>query len=145
MRNFKILTTAILMATALTATFTACKKGTEDPAVSLRTRNDRFTNTWTLTKYEKNGATQDLTGATYIYNVYTEGTLKQTIEGSVFGFPTRTVNDGTWSFLNDDEDVKIKIGSDETIYNINRLANKELWLKRVSGTDTYMYYFTGSN
>jgi hypothetical protein len=145
MKKIKFLTIAILMVAALTATLSSCKKGTDDPVVSLRTRNDRFTNTWTLTKYEKNGVIQNLSGTTYIYNVYSQGTLKQTIEGSIFGFPTRTVNDGTWSFLNDDEDVKIKIGTDETVYNINRLANKELWLKKVTGTDTHMYYFDGTN
>lgn len=145
MKNLKFLTIALLMAASAMVTLPSCKKGTDDPVVSLRTRNDRFTNTWTLNKYEKNGLTQDLTGATYIYNVISNGTLKQTVEGSIFGFPTRTIIDGTWSFLNDDEDVKIKIGSDETIYNINRLANKELWLKKVSGNDTYIYYFTGSN
>ncbi len=34
----------------------SCKKGEEDPVVSVKTRKDRFTNTWTLNKLEKNGA-----------------------------------------------------------------------------------------
>jgi hypothetical protein len=96
-----------------------------------------------LVKYEKNGVTQDLNGATYIYNAFNSGTLTRTIEVTVFGFPARVVYDGTWSFLNDDEDVKIIITNETVIYNIQRLANKELWLKRVDNADTYLYYFNG--
>jgi hypothetical protein len=131
---------ATLAAIVLTA-LPSCKKGSDDPLLSLVTRKARFTNTWTLIKYEKNGVGQNLSGSTYIYNTFSDGTLKQTVEGSIFGFPVRTVNDGTWTFLNDDEDVNITISSFTTLYNIQRLASKELWLKRISGTDTYVYYF----
>ena len=130
-------TVAAIVLTALPS----CKKGADDPFVSLITRKARFTNTWTLIKYEKNGVGQNLSGSTYIYNTFSDGTLKQTVEGSIFGFPVRTVNDGTWSFLNDDEDVNITISGLTTLYNIQRLASKELWLKRIAGTDTYVYYF----
>lgn len=134
---------ALIIATTIITILPSCKKGDDDPIVSLRTRKDRFTNTWTLVKYEKNGVSQDLNGATYIYNAFNSGTLTRTIEGTVFGFPARAVSDGTWSFLNDDEDVKIIINNDTVIYNIQRLANKELWLKRVDNSDTYLYYFNG--
>lgn len=119
----------------------SCKKGDDDPVISLKSRKDRFTNTWTLTKMEKNGAAQDINGATYIYQVYNSGTLTQTIEGSVFGFPTRSVKDGTWEFVNDEEDVKVTIDNNPTTYNVQRLASKELWLKELKGEDTYLYYF----
>jgi hypothetical protein len=133
---------AVVIATTASLSFSSCKKGDDDPVVSLKSRKDRFTNTWTLTKYEKNGTTQDLSGTTYIYNVYNAGTLTQTVEGSIFGFPTRTTSDGTWNFINDDEDVEITIGSQPAIiYNIQRLASKELWLKRNIGSDSYIYYY----
>ena len=140
-----ILQTILIMAIVLfTITgISSCKKGTDDPVVSLKTRKDRFTNTWTLTKYEKNGTTQDISGSTYTYIVFNSGTLTQTIEGSIFGFPTKSVKDGNWEFVNDDEDVKITISNNPTIYNIQRLASKELWLKTSSGSDTYTYYFEG--
>lgn len=143
MTKIKSIAVALLVASTILTGFSSCKKGTDDPAVSLKTRKDRFTNTWTLTKYEKNGVAQDLSGSTYTYTVYNSGSLNQTIEGSVFGFPTRTTRSGNWEFLNDDEDVKITISNDATIYNIQRLATKELWLKRIDNTDTYMYYFDG--
>ncbi|MFA6261974.1 MAG: hypothetical protein WC760_10935 [Bacteroidia bacterium] len=121
----------------------ACKKGDDDPVVSVFSRKDRFTNSWTLNKYEKNGVSQDLNGTVYTYVVYNNGTLTQTVEGSVFGFPTRKVSSGTWVFLNDDEDVKITIEGDAVIYNIQRLASKELWIKKTVNSDIYLYYFTG--
>jgi hypothetical protein len=140
MKNAKIYLIAALI--ALTSlTFQSCKKGEDDPVVSLKTRKDRFTNTWMLTKYEKNGANQDLSGATYTYDVFNSGTLTQTIEGAVFGFPTKTVNDGSWEFINDEEDVRITIEGNATVYNVQRLASNELWLKRTSGGDVHMYYF----
>ena len=133
----------LMMAALALTTISACKKGSDDPVVSLKTRNDRFTNTWTLVKYEKNGLVQDMNRTTYIYKVFSNGSLNRTIEGSIFGFPTRTVNNGNWSFQNDDEDVKITIESDVEIYNIQRLASKELWLRKTDDSDSYIYYFEG--
>jgi hypothetical protein len=145
MKLVKIYFFAIMTVFAMSASFslTSCKKGSDDPVISLKTRKDRFTNTWTLTSYEKNGQPQDISGATYIYDTYNNGVVTQTVEGSIFGFATRTVTNGTWSFLNDDEDVKIILGEETTIYNIQRLASKELWLRKTDGSDIYVYYFSG--
>lgn len=133
-----ILVLVLLMTAAVVP---SCRKGSDDPAVSFKSRENRITNSWNLVKYEKNATTQDLNGTTYEYVIYEDGKLKRTVEGSVFGFPTRTVSEGTWTFQNDEEDVKIVIGSDTTLYNIQRLASDELWLKTTEDTDTYIYYF----
>ena len=106
MKKINSILLALTIAITSLFTFTSCKKGDDDPVVSLKTRKDRFTNTWKLTKYEKNGTTQDISGTTYTYFVKNDGTLTRTIEGSLFGFATKTIKDGTWSFQNDDEDVK---------------------------------------
>lgn len=143
MKKIKHIIIAMLLVAIASSIFQSCKKGDDDPVVSLLTRKDRFTNTWTLNKYEKNAITQDVNGSTYMYVVKNDGTLTQTVEGSIFGFPTRSVKEGTWTFLNDDEDVRIIIGNDTTTYNIQRLASKELWLRKVLNNDTYIYYFSG--
>ena len=135
------LVAALIGLIAVTAIASCSKKGEDDPAVSLRTRKDRFTNTWVLTKYEKNGVSQDLSGTTYTYEVFHDGTLTQTIEGAVFGFPTKSVKNGTWEFINDEEDVRITIDGNPVIYNVQRLASNELWLKRTDGSDVNVYYF----
>ena len=143
MNTIKSWLIASLVAITFITALPACKKGADDPVVSVYSRKDRFTNTWTLSKYEKNGAVQDISGTTYTYVTKNDGTLTQTIEGSIFGFATRTVNNGTWLFMNDDEDVKITISGDGVIYNIQRLASKELWLKKTVGSDVHVYYFNG--
>ncbi|MFY7732968.1 MAG: hypothetical protein ACOVSR_05755 [Bacteroidia bacterium] len=75
MKSTKMMLVALIIATTMITILPSCKKGDDDPIVSLRTRKDRFTNTWTLVKYEKNGVTQDLNGATYIYNAFNSVTL----------------------------------------------------------------------
>jgi len=141
MKKIKFLLIALILGTVVPTCLTSCKKGTDDPVISLKTRNDRITNTWELLKYEKNGTTQDLEGATYTYVIAKNGTLTRTVEGEIFGFPTKTESSGTWSFMNDDEDIKIDINNKATTYHIQRLATKELWLKEVVGNDTYTYYY----
>ncbi|MDP2175698.1 MAG: hypothetical protein Q8K70_07275 [Bacteroidota bacterium] len=144
MKNIKNLLVAFMLITMVSTIFTSCKKGTDDPIVSLKTRKDRFVNTWTLNKYEKDGITQNMNGSTYTYVVLSNGTLTRSVEGDIFGFPTKKDDSGTWSFINDDEDVNISINSVNSIYNIQRLATKELWLKHNDGTNTYVYYFIGN-
>lgn len=141
MKTIKITLCALILCTGLFTLLPSCKKGSDDPVISLRTRKDRFTNTWTLVKYEKNGINQDLNGTSYIYNVFNSGTLTQTVEGAIFGAPVKTVSSGTWAFQNDDEDVKIVINDQTDIYNIQRLASTELWLRKTVDGNTYVYYF----
>ena len=145
MNLVKIYFFAFMTIIAISASFTltSCRKGSDDPVISLKTRKDRFTNTWTLTRYEKNGEAQNTSGTTYVYDTYNNGVVTQTIEGAIFGYPNRSVANGTWSFLNDDEDVKIIIGEETAIYNIQRLASKDLWLRKTVGGDVYVYYFIG--
>jgi hypothetical protein len=144
----KLIMYLMLVCVTLSSTMfiSSCKKGEDDPAISLRTREDRFTNTWTLTRYERNGADQDLNGTSYIYTVRSNNTLTRVVQGEIFGFPSSTTTEGTWSFTNDEEDVIIDMeGEDAVTYNVQRLANDELWIKQISGSDTHIYYFDGQN
>lgn len=144
MKTIKKYAFALVILIIAATSFTSCKKGDDDPLISLKTRKDRFTNTWNLVRYEKNGVSQDLTGTTYVYAVANNGTLTRTVEGTVFGFATKDVSNGVWTFINDDEDVQITFGTTVTIYGIQRLATKELWLKEIVGSDTRIYYFNGN-
>lgn len=123
--------------------FTSCKKGEDDPAISLRSRKARFANTWTLVKYEKNGVQENMDDILLIYETDKDGALKETAQGAIFGTTVQTVRNGTWEFVSDKEDVRITIDNNIDTYEIQRLANSELWLKEVDGADTYVYYFDG--
>lgn len=146
MKNLSVYLLSALMGLGMISCLDSCtKKGSDDPSVSLRSRKDRFTNTWILNKYEKNGVNQDISGSTYTYEVFNNGRLVQTIEGSVFGFPTKSSKEGTWEFVNDEEDVKITVDGNITIYNVQRLSSNELWLKATDNGTTYVYYFESKN
>lgn len=141
MKTIKFLCICFLFTGAIS--ISSCKKGDDDPAISLRTRKARFVNEWTLVKYEKNGVQQSIDNAKFIYDTYKDGNLKETTEGTLFGTTAVSVRNGTWAFVNDKEDVRISINSNVTTYEIQRLANKELWLKKTDGADSYMMYFDG--
>jgi hypothetical protein len=133
----------ILLLFIAIGSITSCKKGEDDPAISLRSRKARFANTWTLVKYEKNGVQENMDDVLLVYEADKDGSLKETAQGAIFGTTVQTVRNGTWDFVNDKEDVRITIESDVDTYEIQRLANNELWLKEVDGSDTYVYYFDG--
>jgi hypothetical protein len=143
MKTIKIKAITILLLIIGALSFSSCKKGEDDPGVSFRSREQRFANTWTLTKFEKNGQRQDLNGATYIYKTTKDGGVTETIEGAVFGFSIRSVRTGVWEFVSNKEDVRITIDSNVDIFKIQRLANSELWLKQINGSDVNIYYFEG--
>ena len=50
MKSTKMMLVALIIVTTIVTILPSCKKGDNDPIVSLRTRKDRFTNTWTLVK-----------------------------------------------------------------------------------------------
>lgn len=133
----------IIMLFLAVGSITSCKKGEDDPAISLRSRKARFANTWTLVKYEKNGVQESMDDILLIYDTDKDGGLKETAQGAIFGTTVQTIRNGSWEFVDDKEDVRITIESDVDTYEIQRLANKELWLKEVDGNDTYVYYFEG--
>jgi hypothetical protein len=121
----------------------SCKKGEDDPGISLRSRKARFANKWTLVKYEKNGVQESMDDILLIYDTDKDGGLKETAQGAIFGTTVQTIRTGTWEFVSDKEDVRITIDSNIDTYEIQRLANNELWLKETEGGDTYVYYFDG--
>lgn len=132
--------------------FSACKKGENDPFLSLKSRDARLKGTWVLkesTHTEQNS--NNLTSSTYseTYN----GSLMTVVET---GYPTFSVsysseitidkdgsysrtnfvdgdtytNEGSWWWLTDTK-KKTRLSMDDDIdsFEIDRLTNKELVLK----------------
>ena len=144
MKKFYSMLIALTISLTSLFAFTSCKKGDDDPLLFIwKTIRDCFDITWTLPKYEKNGTVRNIIGTTYTFPVKNDCTLTQTIEGSIFGFATKTNREDTWSFQNDDENVKITISRSVVIYNIQRLASKKLWLKNIEGSIKHICYFEG--
>ena len=121
---------------------TGCvKKGPDDPLISLRTRQSRLCQDWILVKYEKNDSEIDMSGIFSEWLIHDNGSIAQTEEGSIFGFPVRTTSDGTWSFTDSKKSISININSGTNSYVLDRLSASELWLTRTDGSDVYFLHF----
>jgi hypothetical protein len=145
-QNFKFATLAILSLAFLAA----CKKGENDPFMSLRTRNARITGTWKLTKQETT-ETNAFSGMSEVYSSSFDGTNLTTTEpgGSTtisYSHSIEINKDGTynmtrveggtsyqsngnWWWLNSKKKkVRIAFDDDWGSFYIDRLKNKELVL-----------------
>lgn len=146
-QRFKFALVAILSLTFLAA----CKKGENDPFLSLRTRNARITGTWKLTAQETK-QTDVYGGVTDVYSTTYDGTnltvtdpggsytvsYSHTIEIKKDGKYIMTrVEDGTtytnqgnwWWISSKKKKVRIAFDDDWGSFYIDRLKNKELVLK----------------
>jgi hypothetical protein len=145
--NFKFALVAVLSLAFLAA----CKKGENDPFLSLKSRNARITGTWNL-KTETTTQTNAFSGTTEVYSTSYDGTnmtvtdpggsmsysYSQTIEINKDGtYKMTRVQDGTtyenqgnWWWVNSKKKkVRIAFDDDWGSFYIDRLKNKEMVLK----------------
>ena len=101
---------------------TACKKYEDGPALSLRTKKARITNTWRYVSVTgTNGVDYSAQFANVTLDMQKDGIYTIT-EGSI-------VETGTWNFSSDKEAVTfIPNAGSSVAAKILRLTNKELWL-----------------
>lgn len=150
MRKLKFAAIAIIAVVALGA----CKKGENDPFLSLKSRNARITGVWDLTEGSTSTVnTTTVSGSTTTdteTNTYTSTTLTNNDNGTVVSIPytqsidirkdgtyTRTIvadgstNEftGNWWWVNSKKKkVRIAFDDDYGSMYIDRLKNKELVL-----------------
>lgn len=141
--------------------FSACKKGENDPFLSLKSRDARLKGTWVLK--ESTHTEQD-------NNNLSSSTYSESYNGSLMtvsetGFPTVSVsysseitinkdgsykktmvvdgdtynNEGSWWWLTDNKKkTRLSMDDDYNSYEIDRLTNKELVLKyEISEKESY--------
>ena len=146
----KISTIALMMVFALSLAFVGCKKGENDPLISLKSRDGRITGTWVLSKVDKS---DDITitdgGANIIINTTEtyDGTSWSTSSAGIttkvsFSYEVTIEKDGTWSSTqttdgdteeasgywqwSDSKKNKTGIVVANTLWTIDQLKNKEL-------------------
>jgi hypothetical protein len=111
------------------ASFTACKKGENDPALSLKSRKGRLTGEWKLTKgtetftsggststtnYDGTSITQSSGGGSitgtfaYTLTIDKEGTYEYKMSETFGGSTSIDTEKGRWSFLGKNKDGEIK-------------------------------------
>jgi hypothetical protein len=150
MKKVRILILTFIVLGAISS----CKKGENDPFISIRSRDARITGKWKVVNLESNynsggeiyssilnGSilTQIDNGSSSSYSysanweINSDGTLNTTyaIDGSL------STDSETWYWLDDSQKKsKIMTSEDDVVYVVDRLTNKELVLK---------YELSGSN
>ena len=141
-KSFRIILGLIAL---VLVSITACKKYSEGPMLSLRSKKARLAGDWKLDKVTKNGAdvsSQFISAnATETYTYDKDGTWKY-----VYTSGTISLNfTGKWEFVYKKENLKSTIdGStdpDGDTVTIVRLKNKEFWTEQKSGSDTYRFEY----
>lgn len=120
---------AILFIALALPTIQSCKKYSDGPAVSFRTRTERVANTWKIDNYKING-----TDYTSLLTGYTETFSKDGAYSYEFGLLDGT---GTWEFQNNDKEIKltgISSQSSQTLI-IMKLEEKQFWYYYMDGDD----------
>lgn len=108
----------------------------EGPAISLRSKNERVANTWVIDKAYEDGkdVTEDYDQFDLFMSQDQNATLTTNYKagGAVFAFTT----EGTWSFENDKEDIRMDFKNDDAdnVYSILKLKENEMWLREKGGT-----------
>lgn len=118
-------------------TFASCSKYEEGPAISLKTKKARITNTWKIEAAYRDGKLVTDEYDEYQLQMLDDGdaTLAVIYASDDFFFEAST--DGTWEFNDSKEKLILDFEYDgaDNEYQILRLKSKELWLREVGGED----------
>ena len=130
MKNSIRVSLAAMVLVALT--LSSCGKYDEGPAISLRSKKARISNTWMVEKYMENGVdqTQAFNSSIANYQMTMDKDGSYTVSGTVAGFPFSDA--GTWELLDDKvtlQTLSNQSGSTPDKTTIIRLKEKELWTK----------------
>lgn len=125
----------------------SCSKYEFGPAISLTSRTNRLTNSWTYTQVQRNGL--DVTFGTLRGDLnYAESSLGFAKDGrfsyeEVFRDSIIDRGDGFWEFTNQDEQLELQY--DDTAraprsFRITRLESRFLWLEEISDVNNTTVY-----
>jgi hypothetical protein len=129
MKNKIQLTVLAIFAAILLIGMPGCQKYPDGPMISLKSRTERVSNTWKVDNVTKNG--NDYTSFVTGYEETFKTNGDYSFEWGLFS------GTGTWSFQNNDEEIRV-IGVDnqstQTLY-ILKLEEKQFWYYIMDGDD----------
>lgn len=103
---------------------TGCKKYEEGPGLSLRSKKARVANLW------KVDYAYDFKDSVIITSDFAGETWEFSKDGNFIERENGTVDKtGSWEFVSDKEQIKIKFSLSTDTYVIVKLKEKEMWLK----------------
>eukprot|EP00389_Voromonas_pontica_P008456 GDKH01012828.1.p1 GENE.GDKH01012828.1~~GDKH01012828.1.p1 ORF type:complete len:156 (+),score=9.91 GDKH01012828.1:1-468(+) len=123
-----------LLGVLFTGAIVSCKKYEDGPDISLIPRKERVANTWIFAYAVEDGQNVSQNFDQYELYMNTDGDATLDANYQVFGVDTETTTNGTWTFQNDQENLRLDFEDDsqDGVYEIKRLTSDELWLKDVS-------------
>ncbi len=134
MKNLKTTTFALLTLTLVL--FASCQPYPDGPLISLMSRADRVANNWKVGQAIDNGTEVTTNYNQYNLNLTKAGaaslTAKYVVLGTNFDFTTN----GTWSFISNNSKITFNFDNNDAdgVYQILRLTETEMWLKKDAGT-----------
>ena len=109
--------------------FTGCRKYPDGPALSLKSKSARLTNTWKVESYLKNGNDMTPNFAGYTETFTEHGDYFYTLESAS--------GSGKWNFQNDNREIRIN--------GIQNQPSQTLYVLRLESNSLWYYYFDGND
>ena len=113
----------------------SCSKYDEGPMMSLRSRSERVANIWEVNKATSNGEDVTSSFSHYELQLSKDGDAELDAEYLIFGQTFKTSTDGTWEFINENENLSLDLEGDDwdVTYQILKLTEHEMKLREMGG------------
>lgn len=123
--------------------FASCNKYEEGPAISLTPKNERVANTWQIYYAQDDGQNVSDNYDQYTLYLTKGGAAELEADYTVLGTQYQTATQGTWTFENDQADIRFDYedDSEDEVYQIVMLTSDEMRLRK-KGDDLELR-FTG--
>lgn len=131
-------TTTIMLMLAFSGSIvlSSCSKYEDGPAFSLRSKEERISNTWRVDKAMENGSDVTSSFDQYELQMLRDGAATLAALYSLGDLTFEFETTGTWTFENSSEDLRLDFENDaaDRTYEIMRLKENELWLREKGGS-----------
>jgi len=132
MKKKSILSVVIVLLMCITA----CKKYSEGPMLSLRSKAERVANNWRIAQALDNGSDVTSQYNKFELDLSKGGTAMLSAEYTIFNSDFKYTTEGNWVFVSNKEKISFDFENDDAdgVYTILRLKEKEMWLKKDGDT-----------
>jgi hypothetical protein len=113
-----------------------CKKYPDGPLISLRSKTERVANNWKIGQALDNGHDVTSDYNRYQLNLTKSGSASLSAKYKFLGIDYEYVTTGTWAFVSNNEKISFDFDNNDAdaVYQILRLKEVEMWLKKDGGT-----------
>ena len=131
--NFQKIYIAYLL---IILTVSACRKYPDGPSLSLRSKTERAINHWKVAQALDNGKEVTSDYNQYELDIKKGGTASLAAKYSFLGSDYEYITNGSWTFVNEKEDLSFDFENNDAdgVYLILKLKEDEMWLKKNGGT-----------